>query len=89
MINAIRLTTMMLGLLPIYVNNYAADPQPLIVAHRGLCVTHRKTQLRTSERASNFGTASSSTCGEPKDGHLICIHDSTFDRTTNGAGKVF
>ena len=23
-----------------------------------------------------------------KDGHLVCIHDSTVDRTTNGTGKV-
>ena len=68
MINAIGLLTVMLGVLAIPVNGDAADPQPLIVAHRGLCVTHRKTQLQTSECASNFGSASSLTCGEPKTG---------------------
>ena len=43
-----------------------------------------KTRWPTSGRVSNFGSDLSSTYN----GHLVCIHDDTVDRTTNGTGKV-
>lgn len=70
-------------------NLFAANPpQALIVAHRGL-LRHAPENTLTNFRAClelrlgfEFDVARS------KDGHLVCIHDNTVDRTTNGKGKV-
>ncbi len=68
----------------------AAKPQsgPLVVAHRGLLRHAPENTL------SNFAACLELRIGfeldvrRSKDGHLVCVHDETVDRTTNGRGKV-
>ena len=63
-------------------------PLPLIVAHRGLL------QYAPENTLSNFRACLELRLGfefdveRTKDGHLICFHDSTLNRTTNGQGRV-
>jgi glycerophosphoryl diester phosphodiesterase len=66
----------------------AEPPQPLIVAHRGVLRHAPENTL------ANFRACLESQLGfefdvqRTKDGDLICIHDNTVDRTTNGSGNV-
>ena len=49
---------------------------------------------RTRKHAGQFSSLSGIALGfefdveKTKDGHLVCIHDGTVDRTTNGTGKI-
>lgn len=61
---------------------------PLVVAHRGL-LRHAPENTLSNFRAClelRFGFEFD--VEKTKDGHLVCIHDGTVDRTTNGTGKV-
>jgi len=64
-----------------------AEP-PKVVAHRGLL------QHTPENTISNFRACLDLRLGfeldveKSKDGHLVCIHDDTVDRTTDGTGKV-
>lgn len=64
-----------------------AEP-PKVVAHRGLL------QHAPENTISNFRACLELRLGfeldveKSKDGHLVCIHDDTVDRTTDGTGKV-
>lgn len=62
--------------------------EPLIVAHRGL-LRHAPENTLTNFRAClELRMGFEFDVERTKDGHLVCIHDSTVDRTTNGKGKV-
>lgn len=67
----------------------AAEPtHPLVVAHRGL-LRHAPENTLTNFRAClELRTGFEFDVERTQDGHLICIHDNTVDRTTNGMGKV-
>ena len=66
----------------------AAEPRPLVVAHRGL-LRHAPENTLTNFRAClELRLGFEFDVEKTKDGHLICIHDDTVDRTTNGSGKV-
>ena len=43
---------------------------------------------RTSKRSRMAPTGSRLTFGLTADGHLVCVHDRTIDRTSNGAGVL-
>lgn len=64
-----------------------AEP-PKVVAHRGLL------QHAPENTISNFRACLELRLGfeldveKSKDGHLVCIHDDTVDRTTDGTGKI-
>lgn len=67
----------------------AADPQqPLIVAHRGLLRHAPENTLANFRACLELRLGFEFDVERTKDGHLICIHDDTVDRTTNGTGKV-
>jgi len=66
----------------------AADPQPLIVAHRGLLRHAPENTLANFRACLELRIGFEFDVERSKDGHLVCIHDSTVDRTTNGTGKV-
>lgn len=66
----------------------AEQSRPLIVAHRGL-LRHAPENTLTNFRAClELRLGFEFDVERTKDGHLVCIHDSTVDRTTNGTGKV-
>jgi len=61
---------------------------PLIVAHRGL-LQHAPENTLTNFRAClELRLGFEFDVARTKDGHLVCIHDDTVNRTTNGTGKV-
>ncbi len=67
----------------------AAEPsQPLIVAHRGLLLHAPENTLTNFRACLELRLGFEFDVERAKTGHLICIHDDTVDRTTNGTGKV-
>lgn len=76
-----------LALVPL---NLFADspPQPLIVAHRGLSRHAPENTLANFRACLELRLGFEFDVQRTKDGRLVCIHDDTVDRTTNGTGKV-
>ncbi len=67
----------------------AAEPGgPLIVAHRGLLLHAPENTLANFRACLELRLGFEFDVERTKDGHLVCIHDSTVDRTTNGTGSV-
>ena len=71
----------------------AAEPdgtprQPQIVAHRGLLLHSPEDTLSNFRACLELRLGFEFDVQRTKDGHLICIHDNTVDRTTNGTGPV-
>jgi glycerophosphoryl diester phosphodiesterase len=61
---------------------------PLVVAHRGLLRHAPENTLANFRACLELRVGFEFDVDRTKDGQLICIHDSTVDRTTNGTGKV-
>lgn len=84
-----RLLVVVLGIAIIPGTNNAADlPPPLIVAHRGLLRHAPENTLSNFRACLELRLGFEFDVERTKDGHLVCIHDSTVDRTTNGTGDV-
>lgn len=67
----------------------AAEPtRPLIVAHRGLLLHAPENTLPNFRACLELRLGFEFDVQRTKDGQLVCIHDGTVDRTTNGTGKV-
>ena len=67
----------------------AAEPsRPLIVAHRGLLRHAPENTLSNFRACLELRLGFEFDVRQTKDGQLVCIHDRTIDRTTNGTGKV-
>ena len=66
----------------------AAEPRPLVVAHRGLLRHAPENTLANLRACLELRLGFEFDVERTKDGHLVCIHDSTVDRTTDGSGKV-
>ena len=62
--------------------------EPLIVAHRGLLKHAPENTLANFRACLELRLGFEFDVERTKDGHLVCIHDGTLDRTTNGSGKV-
>lgn len=62
--------------------------QPYIVAHRGLLRHAPENTLANFRACLELRLGFEFDVERTKDGHLVCIHDSSVDRTTNGKGKV-
>lgn len=77
-----------LCILAVHLDATAAEPQPLIVAHRGLLRHAPENTLANFRACLELRLGFEFDVERTKDGHLVCIHDSTVDRTTNGTGKV-
>jgi glycerophosphoryl diester phosphodiesterase len=70
-----------------YGQTSAADPS-LIVAHRGLLLHAPENTLANFRACLELRLGFEFDVQRTKDGHLVCIHDDTLDRTTNGKGQV-
>ncbi len=82
------LPTAALLLLALHTSALADKPTPLIVAHRGLLRHAPENTLANFRACLELRLGFEFDVQRTKDGHLICIHDDTVDRTTNGTGKV-
>jgi len=61
---------------------------PLLVAHRGLLRHAPENTLANFRACLELRFGFEFDVERTKDGQLVCIHDGTVDRTTNGTGKV-
>lgn len=63
--------------------------RPLVIAHRGASSSLPEHTLGAYERAIELG-ADGLECDIrlTRDGHLVCVHDRTIDRTSTGSGSV-
>jgi glycerophosphoryl diester phosphodiesterase len=66
----------------------AQSPRPLIVAHRGLLRHAPENTLANFRACLELRLGFELDVERSRDGHLVCIHDSTVNRTTNGRGRV-
>jgi glycerophosphoryl diester phosphodiesterase len=66
----------------------AAEPRPLVVAHRGLLHHAPENTLANFRACLELQLGFEFDVERTKDGHLVCIHDATVERTTDGSGKV-
>ncbi|MBL1073307.1 glycerophosphodiester phosphodiesterase [Nocardia sp. 2] len=66
-----------------------ASRAPFVVAHRGASAARPEHTLAAYDLALQEG-ADGVECDIrlTKDGHLVCVHDRTVDRTSNGSGAV-
>lgn len=84
-----RFLTFVLGILWISLNPFSVKAeQPLIVAHRGLLQVAPENTLANFRACLELRLGFEFDVQRTKDGHLVCIHDNTVDRTTNRTGKV-
>ncbi len=69
--------------------SYGDSPTPLAIAHRGGAGLGPENTLATFGIASALGFQYLETDVRlTRDGHLVCFHDSTLDRATDGRGRV-
>lgn len=63
--------------------------RPLVVAHRGASAAYAEHTIEAYEVAIAEG-ADAFECDVrlTADGHLVCVHDATIERTSNGRGSV-
>ena len=60
-----------------------------VAAHRGWCELYPENTMLAFKKALEIGVDQIETdIRITADGELVCIHDETVDRTTNGSGKV-
>lgn len=70
-------------------NPWLRDRRPLSVAHRGHSIAFPENTLEAYRKAIELGVeAIECDVNITRDGHLVMMHDTTLNRTTNGAGKV-
>jgi len=62
--------------------------EPLIVAHRGLLRHAPENTLANFRACLELQIGFEFDVEKSRDGHLVCIHDSTVERTTDGQGRV-
>lgn len=70
---------------------WAAPPEKvrsLVVAHRGLLLHAPENTLANFRACLELRVGFELDVYRSKDGQLVCIHDRTVDRTTNGTGAV-
>ena len=85
----IRLLPAFLCILALQAETSAAEPnQPLIVAHRGLLHHAPENTLANFRACLELRLGFEFDVQRTQDGQLVCIHDDTVDRTTNGTGSV-
>jgi len=87
MINMVPVLLSALSLLAVPLMSNAAEP-PLIVAHRGLLLHAPENTLANFRACLELRLGFEFDVERTKDGQLVCIHDDTVDRTTNGTGRV-
>ena len=77
------------GKLPVGPGTYRAGGPALVIAHRGDSAARAEHTLAAYQVALDSG-ADGLECDVrlTRDGHLVCVHDRTVDRTSNGRGVV-
>ncbi|MBM3835601.1 MAG: hypothetical protein FJ403_20490 [Verrucomicrobia bacterium] len=66
----------------------APQERPRIVAHRGLLKHAPENTLANFRACLELRIGFEFDVRRTRDGHLVCLHDETIDRTTNGTGPV-
>lgn len=66
----------------------ASAEAPLVVAHRGLLRHAPENTLANFRACLELKLGFEFDVERTKDGHFVCLHDDTVDRTTNGTGPV-
>ncbi|MBI5758840.1 MAG: hypothetical protein HZA46_10020 [Planctomycetales bacterium] len=66
----------------------ADKPSPFVVAHRGLLKHAPENTLSNFRACLELRVGFEVDVRRTKDGQLVCVHDDTVDRTTNGRGAV-
>lgn len=72
-------------------SSFGAEPEPAptgIVAHRGLLRHAPENTLANFRACLTLRLGFEFDVRRTGDGHLVCIHDETVDRTTDGTGSV-
>lgn len=70
-------------------NPWIREYRPLSVAHRGHSIAYPENTLQAFRKAIELGIEMiECDVNITRDGHLVMMHDTTLDRTTNGTGKV-
>src|SRR5712691_9852961 len=64
------------------------NPPARIVAHRGLLKHSPENTLSNFRACLELRLGFEVDVRRSQDGHLVCVHDDTVDRTTNGRGTV-
>ncbi|QDT29196.1 Glycerophosphoryl diester phosphodiesterase [Gimesia panareensis] len=67
---------------------HLSGASPLIVAHRGLLKVAPENTIANFRACLELRLGFEFDVQRTKDGHLVCMHDSTVNRTTDGTGKV-
>lgn len=88
MMIAYRCLLLALGMIAACVPGDAAEPQPWIVAHRGLLRHAPENTLANFRACLELRLGFEFDVQKTRDGQLVCIHDHTVDRTTSGKGQV-
>lgn len=83
-----RMLLLLLPLVAAGTHAVAAEPRPLVVAHRGLLRHAPENTLASFRACLELRLGFEFDVQATKDGQLVCIHDGTVDRTTNGTGRV-
>lgn len=64
-------------------------PAPFWIAHRGMANVHPENTLEAYRGSASLGVdVIEPDCWLTRDGALICLHDATVDRTTDGSGST-
>lgn len=66
----------------------AVEPSPRIVAHRGLLKVAPENVLPNFRACLELRLGFEFDVRRSRDGHLVCVHDTTVNRTSNGQGNV-
>lgn len=61
---------------------------PFVVAHRGLLLDAPENTLANFSACLKLNLGFEVDVQRSSDGHLVCVHDDTVNRTTNGTGRV-
>ena len=74
--------------LPSPAEEAAPGKQTMVVAHRGLILDAPENTLASFRACLELGFGFELDVQRTKDGHLMCLHDTTLDRTTDGKGPI-
>lgn len=76
-------------MLPAMARPYFGSSRPIPFAHRGGAKRWPENTLFAFQQAAELGYRHIETdIHETADGHFVCFHDTTLERTTNGRGKI-